>query len=250
MSASPAAEVVVGVHAVEARVTADPDSVLRLLVQDNRRDGRIAGVVAAARAAGIEVDLVPRRRLDQHYPQLRHQGLVAECRAQPERNADDLQQALEHLPNPLLLVLDGVQDPRNLGACLRSAAAAGVDGVITPRDRAAGLTPAARKAAAGAAEQLPLYRVTNLARCLRALAEAGVRIVGADAEAPESLYVSDLTGPLALVMGAEEKGLRRLTREHCDSLVHIPLAPGSESLNVSVAAGVCLFEVVRQRGRL
>ncbi|HGX92090.1 MAG TPA: 23S rRNA (guanosine(2251)-2'-O)-methyltransferase RlmB, partial [Candidatus Tenderia sp.] len=146
-----------------------------------------------------------------------------------------------------LLILDGVQDPHNLGACLRSADAAGVDAVIVPKDKAAGLTPVVRKVACGAAESVPFYQVTNLARTLRELQELGVWLVGAAGEADTTVYQADLKGSLAIVMGAEEKGLRRLTREHCDSLIKIPMAGTVESLNVSVATGICLFEAVRQR---
>ncbi len=240
-------ETVAGVHAVEACLAADPARVLVLWVQENRRDGRVATLLEQAGAAGVTIKAVPRRELDQRWPDVRHQGLVAECRPLARLSEKDLAAALDGLASPFLLVLDGVQDPRNLGACMRTALAAGVDGVVIPRDRAAGLTPVARKAAAGAAEVLPLYEVTNLARALRMMRDAGVFVTGAEAAAPLSLYEADLSGPRALVLGSEQKGLRRLTRELCDQLAHIPLAAGSESLNVSVAAGVCLFEAVRQR---
>jgi 23S rRNA (guanosine2251-2'-O)-methyltransferase len=147
----------------------------------------------------------------------------------------------------LLLILDGVQDPHNLGACLRSAAAAGATAVIVPKDRAATLTPTARKVAAGGAERVPLVRVTNLARCMKDLQDAGIWIVGLAGEAEASLYSVDLKGPMAIAMGGEGEGLRRLTREHCDYLAKIPMASGMESLNVSVAAGISLFEALRQR---
>ncbi|MFO8156478.1 MAG: 23S rRNA (guanosine(2251)-2'-O)-methyltransferase RlmB, partial [Thiohalospira sp.] len=146
------------------------------------------------------------------------------------------------------LALDGIQDPHNLGACLRTAEAAGAAGVIAPRDRAAGLTATARKVATGAAERLPFYQVTNLARTLKELGAAGLFIVGAAGETDTNLYEVDLTGPLILVLGAEERGLRRLTRENCDVVARLPMAGEAESLNVSVAAGVCLFEAARQRG--
>ncbi len=240
-------ETVAGLHAVQACLANDPERVQLLWVQQNRRDGQVAELLRQAEAAGISVQPVSRRELDQRWPGLRHQGLVAECRPRPRLSEKDLEAALTGLALPLVLVLDGVQDPRNLGACMRTALAAGVDGVVIPRDRAAGLTPAARKAAAGAAETLPLYEVTNLARSLRMMRELGVFVTGAEADAPTSLYQANLGGPLALALGGEQKGLRRLTRELCDQRVHIPQAPGSDSLNVSVAAGVCLFEAVRQR---
>lgn len=244
---SEALEAVAGVHAVEACLASDPQRMQVLWVQDNRRGGRVAGILQQAGAAGITVKAVSRRELDQRWPGLRHQGLVAECSPRPRLSEKDLEADLAGLACPFLLVLDGVQDPRNLGACMRTALAAGVHGVVIPRDRAAGLTPVASKAAAGAAEVLPLYEVTNLARALRMMRDRGVFVTGAEAGASASLYEADLGGSLALVLGSEEKGLRRLTRELCDQHVHIPLATGSESLNVSVAAGVCLFEAVRQR---
>ncbi len=173
---------------------------------------------------------------------------MARCAPPAPRSEAELERRLDALDHPpLLLVLDGVQDPHNLGACLRSADAAGADAVLAPRDRAAGLTPAVRKVAAGAAEHLPFVVVTNLARALRALRERGVRVVGTAGEAETSLYAAELRGPLALVVGGEARGLRRLTREHCDLLVALPMAGAVESLNVSVAAGVALFEAVRQR---
>jgi 23S rRNA (guanosine2251-2'-O)-methyltransferase len=154
-------------------------------------------------------------------------------------------EALDH--PPLVLVLDGVTDPHNLGACLRSADAAGVDAVILPKDKSASVTPVVRKVACGAAETVPLHAATNLARVLKGLKERGIWLYGAAGEARSSLYAQDLTGPAALVLGSEGAGLRRLTREHCDFLVHLPMAGAVSSLNVSVATGVCLFEVVRQR---
>ena len=182
-------------------------------------------------------------------PDARHQGVVARCRAVTVWQEDDLDQLLDGLSvPPLLLVLDGVQDPHNLGACLRSADAAGVHAVIAPRDRAVGLTPVVRKVASGAAETVPFIQVTNLARTLRTLKDKGLWTVGADAEGDGDVFSADLRGPTVLVMGAEGQGMRRLTREHCDLLVRIPMQGTVESLNVSVATGICLFEAVRQRG--
>ena len=179
-----------------------------------------------------------------------HQGIVAQTLVHSPLGEDALLQILNQLVQPpLLLVLDGVQDPHNLGACLRTADAAGVDAVIAPRDRAVGLTPVVCKVASGAAERVPFIQVTNLARTLRSLCEDhNIWIIGTAGDADTSLYRSDLTGPLAIVMGAEEKGMRRLTREQCDSLVFLPMAGAVESLNVSVATGVVLYEAVRQRG--
>jgi 23S rRNA (guanosine2251-2'-O)-methyltransferase len=188
-------------------------------------------------------------RLDGMVPQVPHQGVVAQIDAAvASAGARTLDEVLDAVgPRTLLLLLDGVTDPRNLGACMRTAAGAGADAVIVPRDRSASLTAAGAKAAAGAGEILPLIAVTNLARAMKELQDAGVWIVGADGEAPHSLYEIDLTGPRAWALGAEGTGLRRLTRERCDALARIPMAEGVESLNVSVAAGVCLFETVRQR---
>jgi 23S rRNA (guanosine2251-2'-O)-methyltransferase len=176
--------------------------------------------------------------------------VVAACRQAATLGEADLEPLLARVPGPpLLLVLDGVQDPHNLGACLRTADAAGAHAVLAPRDRAVGLTPVARKVASGAAEALPFVQVTNLARVLGRLRDLGLWVVGADAEAPGTLYQARLDGSLALVLGAEGSGLRRLTREGCDELVRIPMAGAVQSLNVSVAAAVCLYEAVRQRAR-
>jgi len=207
-------------------------------------------VRAAAQAGGITVHCVPRAELDALVGGARHQGVVARGTAPPQRSEVDLDAVLAgQTKAAFLLVLDGVQDPHNLGACLRSADAAGVQAVIAPKDRSVSLTPTVRKVASGAAEAVPFIQVTNLARTLRELKQAGIWLVGTAGEAGTSLFEADLAGPLALVMGAEGKGLRRLTRETCDTLVHIPMAGSVASLNVSVATGICLFEAVRQRNR-
>ncbi|MDT8439469.1 MAG: 23S rRNA (guanosine(2251)-2'-O)-methyltransferase RlmB [Wenzhouxiangellaceae bacterium] len=235
-----------GIHAVDALLNARPETVVRLRVAGER--GRIAALAARARDHGIAVETVPGATLDQLAEGAVHQGVVAEfrpARAFAETDLDTL--IREAGTDPLVLVLDQVQDPHNLGACLRSAAAAGACAVIVPRDRAAGLTPAARKAAAGAAERLPLIEVTNLARTLERLKNLGLWSVGLAGEAEVSLYDTDLTGPLALVTGSEQYGLRRLTRQRCDRLARIPMAADNESLNASVAAGIALFEARRQR---
>ncbi|HHH35788.1 MAG TPA: 23S rRNA (guanosine(2251)-2'-O)-methyltransferase RlmB [Gammaproteobacteria bacterium] len=238
-----------GIHAVAAALRERPAAVRELCLAAPARNPRLQRLRQAAEAAGVTIRQVPRETLDALAGGLRHQGVMARldenCR---ERGESGLERLLDSLAeSPLLLVLDGVQDPHNLGACLRSAEAAGAHAVIVPRDRAAGLTPVARKVACGAAERLPFIQVTNLARTLRRLRDRGLWIVGAAGDAPRSLYDTDLRGPLVLVLGAEGRGLRRLTREHCDFLVAIPMAAGAESLNVSVAAGVCLFEARRQR---
>ena len=212
--------------------------------RDRVRD-RLAGL---AQSAGIAVHRVPRRTLDAMLGEARHQGVVARYRRNATATVTTVAELLASLDQPaLLLVLDGVEDPHNLGACLRSADAAGAQGVIVPRSRTCGLTPAVRKVACGAAETVPLLEVPNLARTLRDLQESGVRIVGTAADAQAALYEADLSDHVALVLGGEESGLRRLPREHCDLLVRIPMRGTVESLNVSVSAAVCLFEALRQR---
>jgi 23S rRNA (guanosine2251-2'-O)-methyltransferase len=243
------AEKVFGIHTVSGLLQRDPEKVQALWVQRGGKEARLEQVLAAAHAAGVPVHRIERRALDGLAPGVRHQGVIAEYRGAGPRGEADLDALLDGLPGPpLLLVLDGVQDPHNLGACLRSAGAAGAHAVIAPRDRAAGLTPVVRKVASGAAESVPYFQVTNLARVLKELQTRGVWVAGATGEADASLFDTDLNGPLALVLGGEGKGLRRLTRERCDILVSIPMQGAVESLNVSVAAAVCLFEAVRQRG--
>ncbi|MFM1896072.1 MAG: hypothetical protein RLZZ385_1146 [Pseudomonadota bacterium] len=239
---------VVGIHAVTELLKRQPASVERLLVLQGRHDARMESVLSLAQAAGVQVETVPRQVLDQT-PGGVHQGVAARCSAaESDKDEAYLTQLLDGLDHdPLLLVLDEVTDPHNMGACLRTADAAGVDAVIVPRNNSAGLNPTVRKVASGAAEAVPLVTVTNLSRTLKALQQRGVWLVGTSDDVPVSLYQQDLTGPLALVMGSEGKGMRRLTRDCCDFLVAIPMAGSVSSLNVSVAAGVCLFEAVRQR---
>ena len=237
-----------GLHAVLAALQQRPAELDGLWVSNARTDRRMTQVLDQARAAGVRFHLVPRVKLDRMAPGERHQGVVARLRAPSVRTERDFDQLLENLVTPaLLLVLDGVQDPHNLGACLRSADAAGVQAVIVPRERAAPLNAAARRAAAGAAETMPVYEVVNLARALERLKAAGVWLVGASQGADTPLYTADLRGPTALVLGGEGAGLRRLTRELCDTLVGIPMTGHVESLNVSVAVGICLYEATRQR---
>jgi len=233
-----------GFHAVLAALEDGATRPTEVLLAAHRQDERSRRVAALARDAGIPVRLVPKSELDLAAPELRHQGVLAAIPAQGYGGEDALD--LPATPDKLLLVLDGVQDPHNLGACLRTAEAAGVHAVIVPKDRAAGLTPTARKAAAGAAERVPVIAVTNLARSLKRLADLGYWITGLAGEAENSLFDADLSGPRALVLGAEGEGLRRLTKEHCHQLVRIPMAGKAESLNVSVAAAICLYEAVRQ----
>ena len=236
-----------GFHAVMARLRHDARSIHQLYVEARRKDKRMLDFVARAEAAGVQPVAVDGARLDGLAGSDRHQGVVAivEEVKLPLSIAEVLDLAGAQ---PLLLVLDSITDPRNLGACLRVADGAGVNAVVAPKDRAVGLNTIAAKTASGAAESVPYVVVTNLARALRELQDAGVRLVGTSDDAPRSLYEADLTGPLAIVMGAEGEGMRRLTREHCDELVRIPMQGAVESLNVSVASGVCLYEALRQRG--
>ena len=240
------ARVVLGFHAVLARLRAEPASIVELLVDETRQDARVRDLVASAERAGVRLMRVPARRLDGFYGGGRHQGVVARIEA---RNAgESIDEVLEQLAVPaLLLVLDGVTDPHNLGACLRVANAAGAHAVLAPKDRAVGVTPGVSKVASGAAEATPYLMVTNLARTLREIKERKIWVVGADPGAKQDLYSADLPDALAWVLGAEGGGMRRLTRETCDLLVRIPMGGQVESLNVSVAAGVCLFESVRRR---
>jgi len=229
--------IVYGIHAVTALLKKSPEQVIKLYLSETRREFD---------TGEIPVQWVSRQELDQLSGGQNHQGVIAECRDVAKTYTEsDLLQLLG--PIPFVLILDGVQDPHNLGACLRTADAAGVQAVIAPKDNSVGLTPTVRKVACGAAETVPFIPVTNLARTLRTLKDAGVWLFGADDQAETTLYKTDLRGPLGLVLGAEGTGLRRLTKEHCDSLISIPMAGSVSSLNVSVATGVCLFEAVRQR---
>ena len=239
-------QILAGFHAVGARLRHAPASIEAIYVDERRRDGRMIDLQQRAKALGVRVTSIDAERLRGLAAEAPHQGVVAMA-AQLEQ-AVTLDDVLNRVnAHTLLLLLDGVTDPRNLGACLRVADAAGVNAVIVPRDRSAGLTPSALKAAAGAAETVPLIAVTNLARAMDDLRDADVRMIGAAGEAKQSLYELDLIGPLAWALGAEDSGLRRLTRERCDVLAHITLAGLVESLNVSVATGICLFESKRQR---
>lgn len=239
-------ELAMGVNAVEGLVRHAPERIVRAWMKAS--GARLERLEAELRAAGVTVERADERTLDRMAGKVRHQGVIAEFT--PRQPGDDrrLQELVDPLdPEALFLVLDGVQDPGNLGACLRTAAAAGVTAVVIPRNKAVGLTPAARRAAAGAAERVELLIVTNLARSLRLLADHGVWRVGLAAGTGQSLFRTRFTGPLALVLGGEEGGMRRLTREHCDELVEIPMPGAIESLNVSVATGIALFAAVDRR---
>ena len=237
-----------GFHAVTARLRTHPDSVREIFVDAARQDPRARDLLALAQQHGVRVVSVDDKRLEGLARGERHQGVVARAEALDTRL--DLQDLLERARRPaFLLLLDGVTDPHNLGACLRSADAMGVDGVITPKDRSVGITATVAKVASGAAETVPVVTVTNLARAMEELKEAGVWLLGAAGEATQTLFDTDLTGPVGWVLGAEGQGLRRLTRERCDTLVRIPMYGQVESLNVSVAAALCLYETRRQRER-
>jgi 23S rRNA (guanosine2251-2'-O)-methyltransferase len=229
---------------VLARLRADPKSVVEIFVDETRQDGRMKDLVASAERSGVRLHRVPTKRLNGFYGGARHQGVVA--RLELRKLADDLDEILKEVDKPRLLVLDGVTDPHNLGACLRVANAAGAHAVIAPRDRAAGITPAVSKVASGAAESTPYLMVTNLARTLGEIKERNIWVVGADERADQTLYAADLPPSIAWVLGAEGEGMRRLTRESCDLLVRIPMGGDVPSLNVSVSAGICLFESVRR----
>ena len=242
-----------GYHAVESLIRREPRRVAALHVQAERQDKRMQALCELSRNQGVSVLSCSKSELDALVSG-RHQGVVAVLDPAAEAEAGglmseaDLIDQLSQVATPLILILDGVTDPHNLGACLRSADAAGVTAVIFPKDKSADVNDVARKVASGAAETVPWVRVTNLARTIESLKQAGVWVIGTDGEAEEMLYEQDLSGPCALVLGSEGAGIRRLTRDLCDFVVKLPMAGSVSSLNVSVAAGVCLFEAVRQRG--
>jgi 23S rRNA (guanosine2251-2'-O)-methyltransferase len=239
---------VYGFHAVLSRLRADPAAIVEIFLDQERNDARAKDLVAAAERSKVRLMRVPKQRLDGfgHGANAgRHQGVIA--RVAMKNLAVDLDDVLEGKAQPFLLVLDGVTDPHNLGACLRVANAAGVDAVIAPRDRSAGITPVVSKVASGAAEATPYVMVTNLARTLADIKARNIWVVGTDEGAEKTLYEADLPESIAWVLGAEGEGMRRLTRESCDILVRIPMQGEVESLNVSVAAGIVLFETARRR---
>lgn len=239
-----------GIHSVSAILERHPERVLEIFVQDSRDDERVNSLIKVATKIGVRPQYVPKKTLDHQLEEgAVHQGIAIRYRPAAALNEGDLKQLVEQAKTPsFLLFLDGITDPHNLGACLRSADAAGVHAVITTRDKSAGLSPAVRKVAVGAAETVPFVQVTNLARTLEMVRELGVWVYGtALSPTAKSLYETDLRGNLGLIMGAEGSGLRRLTQECCDGLIYIPMAGSVQSLNVSVATGVCLFEALRQR---
>lgn len=239
-------KLIFGFHAVTARIRHEASTVDEIYIDTNRHDRRMGELIRAAKAANVRIIQADDQRLDAMVGSRRHQGVIAKAgEISLARNLDELLDAIEG--PPLLLLLDGVTDPHNLGACLRVADGAGAHAVIAPKDRAVGLNATAAKVASGAAESVPYITVTNLARTMRELQERDIWLTGTTEDAESSIYEVDFTGGSALVMGSEGEGLRRLTRENCDRLVHLPMLGSVESLNVSVASGVCLYEARRQR---
>lgn len=237
-----------GIHAVQAALAYSPQQIVRAWCDSQRQDVRLSAVIEQLAAAGIMAEKIERKKLDRLAEGKAHQGIVIAVNLPAMRGEDQLKDAvLQSDRMPFYLVLDQVQDPHNLGACLRTADAVGIQGIIVPKDNAAAITPTVCKVASGAAETVPVYQVTNLARVLRWLKEQHIWIMGTAGEAEQSIYDMKLDMPLALVMGAEGSGMRHLTRQQCDFLVNIPMAGQVESLNVSVAAGVMLYEVFRQK---
>lgn len=242
-------ELIFGFHSVEAILEREPERFLEIYALKGREDKRLNSVINMARKFGVSIQFMQRKALDDKARGEQHQGIIARVRAGKQYSERDLDDIIKREQTPFLLVLDGITDPHNLGACLRSADAAGVHAVVVPKDKSAKLTATARKVACGAAETVPLVQVTNLARTLREIKDAGVWVVGTAGETDTTLFDANLTGPIAMVMGAEGDGMRRLTREHCDVLVKIPMVGTVSSLNVSVATGISLFEVRRQRSQ-
>lgn len=239
---------VYGVHAVNALLNKRPHAIKKLLINADRLDQRLQSLLALAKEKSILIEPITAQAMNQRFAEVTHQGVVASATPLPNYTESDLPALLsESKKPPFILILDGVTDPHNLGACLRTADAAGVDFLIIPKDKSVGITPVVSKVACGAAESMPLVRVTNLVRAMEMIKQEGVWVYGAAGEASQSVYQLDFKSSLALVLGAEGDGLRRLTREHCDNLFALPMQGAVESLNVSVATGISLYEVVRQR---
>lgn len=242
-------ELLIGIHAVEAALNHDVGNLVELYIESGSHNTRLKELGERARELGVKPHARDRAALDRMTGGARHQGVVARYNAPPPLAESALPELAEKAGrDALFLVLDGVTDPHNFGACLRSAEAAGVTAVIVPKDRAVGVTPTVRRASAGAADRVPIVSATNLARALKALKDAGVWMAGLAGDAAQSLYDVDLDGPVALVLGSEGEGMRRLTRENCDFIAKIPMRGDVESLNVSVSTGIVLFEALRQRG--
>ncbi|QQD25102.1 23S rRNA (guanosine(2251)-2'-O)-methyltransferase RlmB [Venatoribacter cucullus] len=241
-------EAVYGLHAVTTLLQRNPEQVIELWIMQGRHDARMQRVLELAQEQQLDVREADKGLMNQKADEGNHQGVIAWRKPVQHKTEKHLPDILDAISGtPLILILDGVTDPHNLGACLRTADAAGVQLVIAPKDKSAPLNATAAKVACGAAEAVPYIQVTNLARTMKDLQQRGIWIVGTAGEAEHSIYQQDMKGPMALVMGAEGSGMRRLTREHCDYLVNIPMAGEVSSVNVSVATGICLFEAVRQR---
>lgn len=253
------AELVYGIHVIRHFLQSNPQQVLEIFLLDSREDKRIQEILTLTKQFGISFHKLDKKQFEKQFGMEGTQGVVAKVRLPDLLSEHDLPELIQHSAQsanhstdktsgkPLFLILDGIQDPHNFGACLRTADACKVTAVITPKDRAAPVSAVVRKVASGAAETIPIVQVTNLSRTLEQLKELGVWIMGTSDAATQTLYQVDLSGPVAIVLGAEGAGLRRLTEEHCDVLMRIPMLGVVESLNVSVAAGVCLYEAVRQR---
>jgi 23S rRNA (guanosine2251-2'-O)-methyltransferase len=240
-------EWIYGSHTCEKILERHPERIFHVYYDPQRKESKRLQLLSTIKQLGITMSPCSKQELLKKTDTDHHQGIAFHCRASQLLNTSFLKKYLNDTPNPFFLILDGVTDPHNLGACIRSAEAAGVDALIIPKNRAASLNSTSRKVACGAAETLPIISVTNLAQCLTLLKSEGVWLYGAAGEAEKTLFETSLTGPIALVLGNEAQGLRRLTRDHCDQLIRIPMTGATESLNVSVATGVCLFEAVRQR---
>jgi len=239
-----------GIHAVTALLEKQSSRIIRLYVQQERHDKKIQMLIQLAKNQGVSIELASRQELDSLTHEANHQGIVAFCTQTIFYSENDLSGLLQNANQPpLVLILDGIQDPHNLGACFRSADAFGVNLIIAPKDKSAGITPVVSKVASGAVDTIPFVPVTNLVRVMEQLKELGLWIYGAAGEASQSLYQTDLTGSAAIVLGSEGSGMRRLTREHCDVLINIPMLGSVSSLNISVAAGIFLFEATRQRSQ-
>lgn len=240
-----------GFHAVDALVNSKPKRILQIWFDRERSDRRVGKLIESVNAKGIQIVYRTKKELDDLAKGVRHQGVIAECRPINMRSENELEQFLDTIVEaPLLLVLDDVTDPHNFGASLRCADGAGAHAVIVPRDKSCGLTPVVHRVASGAAQVVPIFEVKNLARCLDNLKKNGFWVTGAIEQAPTSLYQADFKGPTVIVLGAEGRGMRRLTKEFCDQLVYIPMRGSVASLNVSVATGILLYEVQRQRSQL
>ncbi len=240
-------EWIFGIHAIDAAIERHPENIIEIVIAKNSRNPRLDNSIQTANSLGLKISYQSLQALNKHCKE-RHQGIIALIKVPKLPDESDLKNDIGKIDTPFILILDNIEDPRNLGACLRSADAAGIDMVIFPKHKSAGLTPVAKKTAAGAADSLKIYQVTNIVKALEILKDNGVWISGTDlADNSTSIYQSDLKGSVAIVLGNEGKGIRPLVRKHCDFLVHIPMFGTVQSLNVSVATGIVLFEAVRQR---